>query len=66
MPTPSLYEDSNHWRERAKQMRIVANGVRDAQAKAIMLRIAADYENLAARADRAAPDFEIRTVRRTN
>lgn len=51
MPAKSLYDDAGHWRERAKQMRLVAAGIDDARSKAIMLRIAEDYDKLAARAD---------------
>jgi hypothetical protein len=51
MPVPSLYNDSDHWRERAQQMRLVAHGIADAKARSIMLRIAQDYEKLAERAE---------------
>lgn len=51
MPAKSLYDDAGHWRERAKQMRLVATGIDDARSKAIMLRIADDYDKLAERAD---------------
>jgi len=43
MPINFLYENPDHWRERAKQMRTVAEGIEDRQARSIMLRIADDY-----------------------
>jgi hypothetical protein len=51
MSTPSLYNNSEHWRGRAQQMRFVAQAIADAKSKAIMLRIAEDYEKLAERAE---------------
>jgi hypothetical protein len=47
----SHFNDPAHWRERAADMRKLAEGVNDSGAKETMLRIAADYNRLAERAD---------------
>jgi hypothetical protein len=46
----------NHWRERAAQMRALAVDTADAEAAAIMLKLAEDYDKLAARAEIRAQD----------
>jgi hypothetical protein len=43
--------DPQHWRARAKEARILANQMNNSEAKTAMLRIAADYEDLAQRAE---------------
>ena len=50
MPTSSHINDPEHWRQRAEAMRKLAESVKDTEAKGTMLRIAADYDKLAARA----------------
>jgi hypothetical protein len=42
--------DPGHWRERAKQMRDIAESVPDEQAKRLLRDIADDYEELAKKA----------------
>jgi hypothetical protein len=46
----------SHWRERAAQMRALALDTADAEAAAIMLKLAEDYDKLADRAELRAQD----------
>jgi hypothetical protein len=47
----SFINDPEHWRGRAEGMRRLAEDMKDAATKEMMLRIARDYENLAVRAE---------------
>ena len=44
--------DPKHWRERAREARTVADGMADEHSRKRMLRTAADYEELARRAEK--------------
>ena len=52
MPHHHLVDDPEFWRSRAEQARVIADDMKEAEAKAIMERIANDYERLAKRAAR--------------
>jgi len=47
--------DTRHWQNRAEEMRSLAEDMRDEGAKAMMLRMAVDYENMAARIENSKP-----------
>ena len=47
---PSFIHNPEHWRERAKQARNLADLMSDPQSKQKMLTIAKDYDRLADRA----------------
>jgi hypothetical protein len=47
MAYSSLYDDSNHWRARAEEPPVIADVMNEAETRAIMLRIAKDYDKLA-------------------
>jgi len=52
--TISTYEDARYWRDRAEEMRMVAEGMESEQNKKVALRLAADYDRLAMHAERRA------------
>ena len=50
MTSLSAREDPEHWLKRAKEARVLANAMTDVQSKAVMHKIAENYEKLALRA----------------
>ena len=51
MAAVSLFDDPAHWRQRAKEMRIMADGTNYPKAKTTVLQIANDRDKLAQRAE---------------
>jgi hypothetical protein len=47
----SFINDPEHWRDRAEEMRTLAEGMRDQVSRQMMLRMVQDYEKLAQRAE---------------
>jgi hypothetical protein len=47
---PLIYNDPEHWRQRAAEARKVANDMTDAVGKQAMLEVAEKYDRLAERA----------------
>ncbi len=45
------FDNPEHWRERAREVRALAEGISDLIAKVNMLEVAAQYERLALRAE---------------
>jgi len=52
--TTATFDDARQWRDRAEEMRMVAEGMQNEQNKKIALRLAADYDRLAVHAERRA------------
>jgi hypothetical protein len=45
------YNDAKHWRERAEEARRIAAELTDPESRKLMLKVAADYDRLAERAE---------------
>jgi hypothetical protein len=50
LPSSSIFDNPEHWRERAEEARHVAEQLDDTIARAAMLRIAEHYERIAEQA----------------
>jgi hypothetical protein len=51
--TSTSWHSTRTWRMRAEEIRFLAGEMKEAEPKAIMLRIAEDYEKLAAWAEKS-------------
>ena len=60
MPPRDL-NDVKHWRDRAAEMRALAQGMGDARTTRSMLDLANDYDKLADRAAERAKSIEVNT-----
>jgi hypothetical protein len=47
---PQLLNNSAHWRLRAQELRLLAQQIEDTEAKAVILKMADEYDRLAVRA----------------
>jgi hypothetical protein len=51
MPKPDTINDPKHWRDRAAEMRALADCMEKPETVAIMAKLAEDYDKLADRAE---------------
>jgi len=47
----SHFNDPEHWRQRAEELRAIADNLKEAEPKRIILSVANDYDKLAQRAE---------------
>jgi hypothetical protein len=52
----SFINEPKHWRDRAEEMRTLAEVMKDQISREMILRIAQDYEKLAQRAEERSKD----------
>ena len=64
MPARSI-NDPQHWLDRAKEARALAETIADLEAKRMMLGIADDYERLAQRAEESSSSSDTTKVDRS-
>ena len=50
MPIPLHFDDPKHWRQRAEEVRVLAEQMNTERTRKLMLKIADDYDDLAVRA----------------
>ena len=50
MPIPPHFDDPKHWRQRAEEVRVLAEQMNTERTRKLMLKIADDYDDLAVRA----------------
>ena len=48
---PNSINDPKHWHDRAAEMRALSDNIKDVRARAMMLKLAEDYDTLADRAE---------------
>ena len=56
MPAQDVY-DFRHWRSRAEEMRVLAEGMNDIKTRRIVTRLADGWDKMADRAERRAAKF---------
>jgi CRP/FNR family cyclic AMP-dependent transcriptional regulator len=70
MPRSQFWDDPAHWRQRAEEMRTLAEGAVAPKAKKRMLKMAQEYEKLAGRAEERAANrpsqYDAQFVRKQN
>ena len=63
---PRIFENPNHWRQRAEEARGVAAHCNNSETRKLMLGIALAYDDLAERANSAGNSTKPRLTSRTN